>query len=223
MRFPPDVRGTLRRLGREKAVLALLFAALLAQQAPNVVRLAQKALSDEPAPRRPDVSYVPTPQKVVDRMLELAQVTRDDVVYDLGCGDGRIVITAARQYGCRAIGYDIVDWVIDMARENVAQAGVGHLVAIENADIFTLDLGGASVITLYLLPDLNVRLIPQLDKLRPGVRIVSHNFDMAGVKPDQVVTVKDAEGPYDDHTVFLWTTPLNKEVPSGEVSGVTPR
>jgi tRNA A58 N-methylase Trm61 len=128
-------------------------------------------------------------------MLELAQVTRDDVVYDLGYGDGRIVITAARRYGCRAIGYDIVDWVIDKARENVAQAGVGHLVTIENADIFTLDLGGASVITLYLLPDLNVRLIPQLDRLPPGVRIVSHNFDMKSVIPDQMVTVEDAEGP----------------------------
>ncbi|HRS11877.1 MAG TPA: hypothetical protein P5068_12380 [Sedimentisphaerales bacterium] len=103
-----------------------------------------------------------------------------------------------------------------MARQNVAQAGVGHLVTIEKADIFTLDLGGASVITVYLLPDLNVRLIPQLDRLPPGVRIVSHNFDMAGVKPDQVVTVEDAEGPYDDHTVFLWTTPLNKEVPNEE-------
>lgn len=180
------------------------------------MRLAKKALSDEPAPRRPDVSYVPAPQKVADRMLELAQVTRDDVVYDLGCGDGRIVITATTQYGCRAIGYDIVDWVIDKARENVAQAGVGHLVTIENVDVFTLDLGGPSVITLYMLPDLNVRLIPQLDKLPPGVRIVSHNFDMEGVTPDQVVTVKDAEGPYDDHTVFLWTTPLQKEVPNEE-------
>lgn len=216
MRFPLEVRGTLRRLGRSKAVLGLLLVALLAQQAPNLVRLAKKALSDQPAPRRPDVSFVPTPQKVVDRMLELARVTRDDVVYDLGCGDGRIVITAAQQYGCRAVGYDIVDWVIDKARENVAQAGIGHLVTIENADVFTLDLSGASVITLYLLPDLNVRLIPQLDKLRPGVRIVSHNFDMKGVIPDQVVTVEDAEGPYDDHTVFLWTTPLNKEVPNEE-------
>jgi len=216
MGFAMDVRGRLRRLGRSKAVLVFLLLALLVQQAPNLARLARKAFSDEPAPRRPDVSYVPTPQKVVDRMLDLAQLTRDDVVYDLGCGDGRIVITAARQYGCRAVGYDIVDWVIDKARENVAQAGVGHLVTIERADIFTLDLSGASVITLYLLPDLNVRLIPQLDKLRPGVRIVSHNFDMKGVIPDQVVTVKDAEGPYDDHTVFLWTTPLNKEVPNEE-------
>jgi protein-L-isoaspartate O-methyltransferase len=216
MRFESDTRVRLRRLCRSRTVLVLLLVGLLVQQSSNLSRLAKKAFSDEETPRRPDVSYVPTPQKVVDRMLELAEVTKDDVVYDLGCGDGRIVITAAREYGCRAIGYDIVDWVIEAARENVAQAGVEDLVKIERADIFTLDLSDASVITLYLLPDLNVRLIPQLEKLRPGVRIVSHNFDMKGVQPDQVVTVKDAEGPYDDHTVFLWTTPLKKEVVTEE-------
>lgn len=207
MRFKEDMRARLRRLGRSKAVLVLLLAALVVQQGPNIVRLA----TQEAPRRRADVSYVPTPQKVVDRMLELAQVTKDDVVYDLGCGDGRIVVTAAQRYGCRAVGYEIVDWVIEMARQNVAEAGVEDLVTIENADIFTLDLSEASVITLYLLPDLNVRLIPQLDELPPGVRIVSHNFDMAGVKPDQVVTVKDVGRAYDDHVIYLWTTPLNKE------------
>lgn len=216
MRFGQDVRGKLRRLGRSKVILAVLLAAVLVQQSGNLSRLARRAFSDEEPRRRPDVSYVPTPQKVVDRMLELAQVSEDDVVYDLGCGDGRIVITAAREYGCRAIGYDILDWVIEMARQNVAQAGVEDLVTIEKADIFTLDFGDASVITLYLLPDLNVRLIPQLDKLAPGVRIVSHSFDMKGVKPDRVLVIKDVDGPYDDHTIFLWTTPLKKELPGEE-------
>lgn len=216
MRLTTDTRAKLRRLGRSKAVLVFLLLGLLLQQSPNLFRLARWALSDKEPHRRPDVSYVPTPQKVVDRMLELAEVTKDDVVYDLGCGDGRIVITAAQRYGCRGVGYEILEWVIEMARENVAEAGVEDLVTIQNADIFTLDLSEATVITLYLLPDLNVRLIPQLDRLPPGVRIVSHSFDMKGVKPDQVVVIKDVGQAYDDHTIYLWTTPLNKEPASEE-------
>ncbi len=215
MRFEKNTRAKLRRLGRSKTTLILLLLGLFIQQYPNLSRLARRVFSDEEPHRQPDVSYVPTPQKVVDRMLELAEVTEDDVVYDIGCGDGRIVITAAQKYGCRGVGYEIVDWVVKMARENVTEAGVEDLVRIENADIFTVDLREASVITLYLLPDLNVRLIPQLDQLPPGVRIVSHSFDMEGVKPDQVVVGKDVDRACDDHTVYLWTTPLNKE-PAGE-------
>lgn len=216
MRSTKNTRARLQRLGRSKAILVLLLLGLFTQQFCNLSRLARRAFSDEEPDYRPDVSYVPTPQTVVDRMLELAEVTGDDVVYDLGCGDGRIVITAAQKYGCRAVGYDILDWVIEMARQNVAQAGVEDLVTIENRDVFTLDLSEASVITLYLLPDLNVRLIPQLDRLPPGVRIVSHSFDMQGVKPDQVVVIEDVDRAYDDHTIYLWTTPLNKEPVSQE-------
>jgi hypothetical protein len=162
--------------------------------------------------RRPDVVYVPTPQVVVDKMLELAKVGKDDLVYDLGCGDGRIVVTAAQKFGCKAIGFDIATERVKESMENVAKAGVGDKVRIEQRDIFTLDLSPASVVTLYLLPSLNVKLIPQLEKLKPGCRIVSHDFDMKGVKPDQVITM-DANGdPYGDHTIYLWTTPLKKEV-----------
>jgi hypothetical protein len=161
--------------------------------------------------RRPDVIFVPTPQKVVDRMLELAEVKKDDLVYDLGCGDGRIVVTAARKFGCRGVGFDIAAKRVEESLENVTSHGVGNLVRIERADIFTLDLRPADVITLYLLPSLNVKLIPQLDKLRPGVRIVSHDFDMKGVKPDKIITIEDTEDEYGDHTIYLWTTPLNKE------------
>ncbi len=153
----------------------------------------------------PDVVFVPTPQTVVDRMLELAQVTKDDVVYDLGCGDGRIVVTAAQKYGCRAYGYDVDPRRIKESQENVDKNGVGNLVTIEQKDIFTLDLSKANVVTLYLLPSLNVKLIPQLEKLKPGARIVSHDFDMKGVTPDQVVN----DVGY-GHTIFLWTTPLKK-------------
>ena len=166
--------------------------------------------------RRPDVHYVPTPQNVVDRMLELAEVKKDDLVYDLGCGDGRIVVTAAKKYGCKGVGYDIDPQRVRESLENVEKNNVGHLVRIEQKDIFTLDLSDANVITLYLLPELNVKLIPQLEKLKPGSRIVSHDFAMKGVKPDQVVNVNTDQGDNDEydgysaHTIYLWTVPLKK-------------
>jgi SAM-dependent methyltransferase len=166
--------------------------------------------------RKPDVVYVPTPQDVVEKMLDLVDVKKDDIVYDLGCGDGRIVVTAAKKYGCRAFGYDISAKRVKQSLANVAQNKVEDLVTIEQKDIFTLDLSGATVITLYLLPELNVKLIPQLDKLKPGTRIVSHDFDMRGVKPDKVVTIQDERDRYGDHTIYLWTTPLKKEKVSEE-------
>ena len=175
----------------------------------------QKTGRIKKASRKPDVIYVPTPQEVVDKMLELAEVKKDDLVYDLGCGDGRIVVTAAKKYGCRGVGYDIAPKRIKESLENVEKNNVGHLVRIEQEDIFTLDLSKANVITLYLLPSLNVKLIPQLEKLKPGSRIVSHDFDMKGVKPDQVVKI-NSDNEYSDHTIYLWTTPLKKEEVTGE-------
>ena len=169
---------------------------------------AQSVLKPEP-PKQPDVVYVPTPQAVVDRMLELAQVTKDDIVYDLGCGDGRIPVTAAKRYGCKAWGFDVDPRRIRESNANVEANGVGDLVTIVQKDIFTLDLSKVNVVTLYLLPSLNVKLIPQLDKLKPGSRIVSHDFDMEGVTPDQVVEMTTPNGA--SHTVYLWTTPLKKE------------
>lgn len=170
----------------------------------------QKTTKIRKASRKPDVIYVPTPQEVVDKMLELAEVKKDDIVYDLGCGDGRIVVTAAKKYGCKCIGYDINPKRIKESLENVEKNNVGDLVKIEQEDIFTLDLSKANVITLYLLPSLNVKLIPQLEKLKPGSRIVSHDFDMRGVTPDKVVKI-NSDNEYSDHTIYLWTTPLKKE------------
>jgi len=158
-----------------------------------------------------DVIFVPTPQDVVDKMLELAKVQKDDLVYDLGCGDGRIVVTAAKRYGCRAVGYDIDPNRVKESLENVAKNNVGHLVRIEQKDIFTLDLSDANVITLYLLPKLNVKLIPQLEKLKPGSRIVSHDFRMRGVKPDKVVKLTSSEDKT-RHKIYLWTSPLRKRL-----------
>ena len=167
--------------------------------------LSNEAIED----REPDVVFVPTPHDVVAKMLELAQVTKDDLLYDLGCGDGRIVVMAAKNYGCKAVGYDIDPQRIEESLENVQKENVGNLVRIERKDIFTLDLSKANVITLYLLPELNVKLIPQLEKLKPGSRIVSHDFRMRGVKPDKVVTVTSTEDDR-EHKVYLWTAPLKK-------------
>lgn len=163
----------------------------------------------EKVEREPDVIYVPTPNDVVDRMLELANVQKDDLLYDLGCGDGRIVVTAAKRFGCKAVGYDIDPERIKESLENVVKNNVGHLVTIEQKDIFTLDLSEASVITLYLLPSLNVKLIPQLKKLKGGSRIVSHDFRMRGVKPDEVVNLTSSEDNA-QHKIFLWTAPLKE-------------
>jgi len=132
------------------------------------------------------------------------------LVYDLGCGDGRIVVTAARRYGCRAVGFDIDPRRVEDSLQNVRKNNVGHLVTIEQKDIFTLDLSRANVITLFLLPSLNANLIPQLEKLKPGSRIVSHSFAMDGIKPDRVVTMISREDQC-EHKVYLWTTPLKKE------------
>jgi hypothetical protein len=162
-----------------------------------------------PETRKPDVLYVATPQEVVDKMLDMAKVTKDDVVYDLGCGDGRFVVTAAKKYGCRGVGYDISPRRVRESRANVRKNGVEQLVRIEQKDIFTLDLSQADVITLFLLPSLNEKLIPQLDKLKPGSRIVSHNFGMRGVMPDETVKFMSTEDK-SQHTIYLWTTPLNK-------------
>lgn len=168
--------------------------------------------------REPDVVFVPTPQEVVEKMLELAEVKKEDLVYDLGCGDGRIVVTAAKKYGCKAVGFDIDPKRIEESLQNVEKNNVVDLVRIEERDIFTLDLSEASVITLYLLPELNVKLIPQLEKLKPGSRIVSHDFDMKGVKPDKVVKVTSNQGYTQKHSIYLWITPLKKEEVSEEAN-----
>jgi SAM-dependent methyltransferase len=167
--------------------------------------------------REPDVVYVPTPQSVVDKMLEIAEVKPGDVVYDLGCGDGRIVVTAAKKYGVKGVGFDINPERIKQSLANVQSNRVEHLVTIKEADIFTLDLSEASVVTLYLLPALNVRLMPQLEKLKPGSRIVSHDFDMKGAKPVQVHHMTAADGGDEDyfdegeHTIYKWVVPWEKE------------
>jgi len=153
------------------------------------------------------VAYVPTPPDVVDRMLRMAKVTRDDVLYDLGCGDGRIVVTAARRYGCRAVGYDLDHLRVQEARRNVQKHGVTHLATIELKDVLNVDLRKASVIALYMGTEMNARLIPQLRTLAPGSRIVSHDFGLGDIPPDKVVEMSSR---HDDrrHKIYLWNCPL---------------
>ena len=165
----------------------------------------------EAAPtRKPDVVFVPTPQDVVDKMLEMVAVQKTELLYDLGCGDGRIVVTAAKKYGCKAVGFDIDPKRIEESKANVEKNEVGKLVKIEHKDIFTLDLSKANVVTLYLLPSLNVKLIPQLEKLKPGSRIVSHDFDMEGVTPEKEVKFT-SKIDNRQHTIYFWKAPIKKE------------
>ena len=156
--------------------------------------------------REPDIYFVPTPQQAVDKMLELAGVQKGSKVYDLGCGDGRIVITAAKKYGARGVGVDIDLVRVKESRANVAKAKVEKLVTIRHADIFKLDFSDADVVTLYLLPELNVRLMPQLRKLKPGSRIVSYDFDMQGAKPAQVYEGVNA-GDGSTYRIYKWVVP----------------
>jgi ribosomal protein L11 methylase PrmA len=152
-------------------------------------------------PRGVDVPYVPTPQPVVDAMLRLAKVKRGDVLYDLGSGDGRIVITAAKRYGVRGTGVDIDPQRIKEANANARRAGVARRVRFVNEDLFQIDFSDATVVTLYLLPRLNLQLRPRLiNELRPGTRIVSHGFDMGDWKPDRVIEVGTS-------TIYLWIVP----------------
>lgn len=175
-----------------------------------VARLQQTAQQQAPL-RTPDVIFVPTPQEVVDAMLRLAKVTKTDVVYDLGSGDGRIPITAAKTHGARAVGIDIDPQRIKEATENLKTNGasdptLSKRVTFLNQDLFTTDISEATVVTLYLLPSLNVKLIPKLNKeLKPGTRIVSHAFDMSadGVER-KPITTENING----RTIYYWTIPI---------------
>ncbi len=154
-----------------------------------------------------DVPYVPSKPEVVASMLRMAKVAKDDILYDLGCGDGRIVITAAQLYGTRGVGIDIDPERIRESKENAAQANVGHLVKFFEQDLFKTDFHEATVVSLYLLTSVNLRLRPiLLQQLRPGTRIVSHNYAMDTWKPDDSTVVMVNE---QSHTVYFWVVPAN--------------
>jgi len=166
--------------------------------------MAPLAGAQDQATRGPDVHFVPTPGPVVDAMLRMAAVTSADTVYDLGCGDGRIVITAAQRYGARGVGIDIDPARVAEATENARNGKVADRVTIVRGDLFEADISGATVVTLYLLTDLNIKLRPKLLRdLKPGTRVVSHAFSMGDWKPERQETVQGT-------SVYLWRVPARK-------------
>jgi precorrin-6B methylase 2 len=184
-------------------VAAFLMAApgLAAAQATAPAPTAPPASQEPTTPKHaPDVVFVPTPPAVVAAMLDLAEVTDKDTVYDLGSGDGRIVIAAAKR-GAKAVGYEVRPELLAQGRESIVKEGVKDRAEIREGDLFEADLSPASVVTLYLLPSLNLKLMPKLQKeLKPGSRIVSHAFDMGTWKPD---ATREVEG----RTIYLWRIP----------------
>lgn len=186
------------RTPRTAGVLMLAF---------SLVAAGSALFADQAPAKRPDAPhlapYVPTPQEVVDRMLQLGSVTKADTVYDLGCGDGRIPITAAKVYGARGVGVDIDPQRIAEANENAKRAGVTHLVTFKLQDALATDLSEATVVTLYLLSASNLKLRPILTRqLKPGARIVSHAFSMGDWQPDKVDTFTDTAN--SQRTLYLW-------------------
>jgi precorrin-6B methylase 2 len=190
-------------MNARRLMLASILLSLVAAAPPAVAQQAQV---------RRDVIYVPTRQVVVDGMLKAAKVTANDVIYDLGSGDGRIPITAARVYGARGVGIDIDPQRIAEANANAKAAGVTDKVTFLNQDLFTTDISEATVVTLYLLPSLNIKLLPKLNKeLRPGTRVVSHQFEMREQEPDGYEYQPEQKLTIDGSTVYLWTIPIVKK------------
>jgi cyclopropane fatty-acyl-phospholipid synthase-like methyltransferase len=154
--------------------------------------------------RKPDIGYIPTPPEVVEAMLTLARVTSDDILYDLGCGDGRIVIAAAQEFGTRGVGIDIDPERIREANKNARQAQVSSCVEFRQQDLFESDFSEATIVILYLLPHLNLKLRPKLFRqLKPGTRVVSHDFDMSEWKPERVMQLQT----FEESTLYYWVIP----------------
>jgi protein-L-isoaspartate O-methyltransferase len=165
---------------------------------------------DRPPKKTPDAAFVPTPHDVVAKMLALAAVTRDDVVYDLGCGDGRIVVAAAKAHGCRAVGVEIDKELVARARDRVKKARVEKLVTVRHGDLFEADFSDATVVTLFVSAAMARKLTPSLEKLKPGSRVVCHYFAIPGVVPDKVEKAKSEEDDT-ERPLYLYTTPLRRE------------
>src|SRR6516164_7812375 len=176
-----------------------------------ILGVSQAAAQRGERKRQPDVPYVPTTEEAVRAMLKLADVKKADIVYDLGCGDGRIVIAAAKTYGARGVGIDIDPERIREAKENAKKAGVENLVCFEENDLFQSDFREATVVTLFLLRSIHLKLRPKLlQELKPGTRVVSNTFDMGDWRADKeqlLAGADDDEAAYLSHKFFLWTIP----------------
>jgi SAM-dependent methyltransferase len=188
--------------------LSVFAAGLLAQAA-------QKEFEPQVGQEGKDVVWVPTPQALVDRMLDMAKVTAKDHVIDLGSGDGRTVITAAKKFGARAMGIEYNPDMVEYSTRAAAKEGVAGKVKFIKADLFETDFGDATVVTMYLLTDINLKLRPKLLELKPGTRVVSHAFEMGEWKPDRTETVEGK-------TAYLWIVPAKVagvwQLPQGELT-----
>lgn len=174
----------------------------------NAAPTASPPAAAEASPPKLDVPYVPTHEMVVDEMLAMAEVKGSDVLYDLGSGDGRIPITAAKRFGIRGVGIDLNPQRVKEANENAQKAGVTDKVTFKQGDIFKEDFSEATVVTLYLLPDVNMKLRPQILDMKPGTRVVSHNYDMGSWKPEKTKTIETPDG--STHYVYFWRVPEKK-------------
>lgn len=204
MRATQPSSKLLRLVGLSAAALSLSIglSATIAQTPPT------------PLPIKPDVPYVPTPQNVVDAMLKVANVTSNDVVYDLGSGDGRLVLTAVQQFGATGVGVEINPGLVQRSQASAAKLGIATRATFLQQDLFQTDFRNASVVTLYLLPKINVQLRPKLlSDLKPGSRVVSHAFGMGDWKPDRTILVNDGGRP---RSIYYWVVPANV---SGNWSG----
>lgn len=176
----------------------------------SVIPLAAEENTDEPVfIQTPDVVYVGTPYDIVSQMLHMADVKKDDIVVDLGCGDARMLVLAAQKYGSRGIGYEIDPVMVRESRKNAERNNVSHLVEIIQADIFKVDISDADVLPIYLLPEMNLKLVPQFETLKPGTRLVFHNYDLAGYVHDKKIEVISNED-NSSHTLWMYITPLKK-------------
>jgi SAM-dependent methyltransferase len=211
-----ELRGR-RQIRKSKMRGAILFFTVLGPMLSAAFPIASAYLADDPSrgqmlfARDADqlAPYVPTPQEVVDRMLELAELKPGDILYDLGSGDGRIVITAARRYGVKAVGFEINPLLVKESRANVRQAGLEGWVEIREEDIRNVDLSRASVLTLFLFPAANLRLRSAIMRqLKPGSRVISHNYGMGNWQPDRIEKLTDSTGL--SRTIYLWRMPQKR-------------
>jgi predicted RNA methylase len=199
----------MHQLKRASSIIPIIFLAAVVLSAGAGFKSNRK--TPEPVwMRTPDVVYVGTPFDIASKMLQLAQVTKKDVVYDLGCGDARMIILAAKKYGCHAAGFDIDPSMINLSKKNVEEEDLEDLVEIVQADMFTLDLSKASVLALYLLPQMNKKLLPQIEKMKPGSRLVFHDYEMEDMIPDETIRMTSNEDNA-SHTIYLYTIPLKRK------------
>jgi precorrin-6B methylase 2 len=195
---------TMRKNFIRVALSVLLLSAFL-------MAVSHPALPQTNRVHKPDAVYVGTPYDVISILLQMAHVQKDDVLYDLGCGDGRVLVLAAQKYGCRGVGYEIDPERVNASIENVIRNRVEKLVKIAQADIFTLDLSEATVVHLYLLPEMNIKLLPQLDKMKPGTRVICHNYNLQGIIADKTLTYLSYEDS-STHIMALYTIPLVRSI-----------